>query len=132
MKYIALTGRILFSLIFLMSSFNHFSAQTIAYAGSQGVPLASVLVPLAGVIELIGAISIITGYKAKWGTWLIILFLIPVTFTLHKFWGIPDPMMQQMQMAMFMKNIALIGGALLITYFGAGPLSIDARNSKTI
>jgi putative oxidoreductase len=46
---------------------------------------------------------------------------------MHKFWGITDPMMQQMQMVMFMKNLAMLGSALLITQFGSGPWSLDAR-----
>jgi putative oxidoreductase len=46
---------------------------------------------------------------------------------MHKFWGITDPMMQQMQMVMFMKNLTMLGGALLITQFGSGPWSLDAR-----
>jgi putative oxidoreductase len=46
---------------------------------------------------------------------------------MHKFWGITDPMMQQMQMVMFMKNLAMLGGALLITQFGSDPWSLDAR-----
>jgi putative oxidoreductase len=46
---------------------------------------------------------------------------------MHKFWTITDPMMKQMQMAMFMKNISMLGGALLITWFGSGPLSIDDK-----
>ncbi len=127
MKYTVLTGRILFSLIFVLSAPHHFQAGTIGYAASAGVPLASVLVPLSGIIELIGGLSILLGYKTKIGAWFIIIFLIPVTFALHKFWGIPDPMIAQMQMAMFMKNIALLGGALIFTYFGAGPLSLDNK-----
>jgi putative oxidoreductase len=46
---------------------------------------------------------------------------------MHKFWGITDPMMQQMQMVMFMKNLAMLGGALLVSQFGSGPWSLDAR-----
>lgn len=127
MKYAVLAGRILFSLLFLMSGFGHFSAAPVAFASASGVPAASILVPLSGVIEILGAISIIIGYKAKWGAWLIVLFLLPVTFLMHKFWTVTDPMMQQMDMAMFMKNLGLAGAALLIAYFGAGPLSIDNR-----
>ncbi len=106
----------------------HFKPETAAYAASAGVPMASVLVPLSGVIAILGALSIILGFKAKMGAWLIILFLVPVTFWMHKFWGITDPMAMQMQMSMFMKNIALIGGALIISYFGAGPMSLDNRS----
>jgi len=125
MKYSALIGRILFSLIFIFSGISHFAAGTIAYATYAGVPMASFLVPLSGVIALAGGLSIALGYKAKIGAILIVIFLLPVTFTMHKFWGITDPMMAQMQMAMFMKNIALTGGALVIAAFGSGPLSVD-------
>jgi putative oxidoreductase len=125
-----LLGRFFFALIFLLSGPNHFSKQTIAYAASQGVPLASVAVPLSGLIALIGGLSILLGYRAKIGAWLIVLFLVPVTFMLHKFWGISDPTMAQMQMIMFMKNVSMLGGALLISQFGAGPFSLDARRSR--
>jgi putative oxidoreductase len=127
MRAIPLIGRIFFALIFLQTAFNHFSGKTIAYAASQNVPLASVLVPLSGVLAIVGGASIVLGYKARLGAWLIVLFLIPVTFMMHKFWAITDPMMKQMQMAMFMKNISMLGGALLITWFGSGPLSVDAQ-----
>ena len=70
------------------------------------------------------------GYRAKTGAWLIVLFLVPVTLMMHKFWTVHDPVMAQTQMAMFMKNVALLGAALLITQFGAGPLSLDARRSQ--
>jgi putative oxidoreductase len=113
-----------------MAGFGHFSQQSIGYAASQGVPMASILVPLSGVLALFGALSILLGYRAKLGAWLIVLFLIPVTFAMHKFWTVTDPMMMQMQMAMFMKNLSMLGGALLITQFGTGPLSLDAKRSR--
>jgi putative oxidoreductase len=127
MKFIPLIGRIFFSLIFLMTAFNHFSGKAIAYAASQNVPFASVLVPASGIIATLGALSILLGYRARLGAWLIVLFLVPVTFMMHNFWAIADPMMRQMQMAMFLKNISMLGAALMITYFGSGPLSIDNK-----
>src|ERR1700756_4363917 len=127
---LVLMGRFFFALIFLMSGANHFSKQTIGYAASQGVPLASIAVPLSGLLAIIGGLSILLGYRAKIGAWLIALFLIPVTLMMHKFWAVSDPMMAQMQMIMFMKNVAMLGGALLISQFGAGPLSLDARRSR--
>ncbi|MGN6294062.1 MAG: DoxX family protein [Chitinophagaceae bacterium] len=130
MKLIVLIGRILFSFIFLESGFNHFSAESIAYATSQNVPASSFLVPASGVLAIVGSISIILGYKARTGAWLIVIFLIPVTMMMHNFWTIADPMMKQTQMAMFLKNISMLGGALLIAYFGAGPFSIDAWRKK--
>jgi putative oxidoreductase len=115
----------LFVVIFLMSGPRHFLGQTIAYAASQGVPLASISVPFSGVLALAGGLSILLGYRAKIGAWLIVLFLAVVTPLMHKFWGVTDPMMYQMQFIMFMKNVSMIGGALLITQLGSGPWSLD-------
>ena len=123
---VVILGRLCFALIFLMSGFTHFAKQTIGFAASQGVPMASVLVPASGLLAFFGALSILLGYRAKLGAWLIVVFLIGVT-PMHKFWGITDPMMQQMQVVMFMKNITMLGGALLITQFGSGPWSLESR-----
>jgi len=120
-----LLGRLLFVLIFLMSGFTHFAKQTIGFAASQGVPLASVLVPASGLLAAVGGLSVLFGYRARLGGWLIAIFLIGVT-PMHKFWGLSDPMIEQMQMVMFMKNLAMIGGALLISQFGSGPWSLDS------
>jgi len=126
MRYIALAGRVLYSAIFL-TTFTHFSPQAIGFAAQQGVPAAGLLVPLSGVIALAGALSILLGYRARIGAWLIVLFLVPVTHMLHNFWAVADPMMHQMQQAMFLKNVSMLGAELLISQLGAGPLSLDAR-----
>jgi putative oxidoreductase len=126
---VVLLGRLLFVLIFLEFGPNHFSKPTIAFAASQGVPFAWFAVPSAGVLALAGGLSILLGFHAKIGASLIALFLIPVTFMMHKFWTIQDAGMSQMQMVMFMKNLAILGGALMISQFGAGPISLDAWRS---
>jgi putative oxidoreductase len=120
-------GRLLFAVIFIMSGPRHFMSQTIAYAASQGVPIASIAVPFSGVLAFVGGLSILLGYRAKLGAWLIVLFLLGVTPMIHKFWAVTDPMMYQMQLVMFMKNVSMLGGALLITQLGSGPWSLDAR-----
>lgn len=127
MKYQVLFGRILFSLIFVFAGLTHFSSDVIGYAASQGVPLASIAVPFSGVVALLGGLSVATGYRARWGALLLVLFLVPVTASMHRFWAVADPVAAQMELAMFMKNISILGGALFIAYFGAGPLSLDAR-----
>ncbi len=124
---IVFLARLLFVLIFIMSGPRHFLSQTIAYAASQGVPMASIAVPFSGVLAFVGGLSIVLGYRAKLGAWLIVLFLVGVTPMIHKFWVVTDPMMYQMQFVMFMKNVSMLGGALLITQFGSGPWSLDAR-----
>jgi putative oxidoreductase len=124
---VALLGRVLFALIFLMAAPMNFSGKTIAFAASQGVPLASISVPLSGIIALAGGLSILLGYRARLGAWLIVLFLAAVTPMLHNFWTVADPIMHQMQFIMFMKNLSMLGGAIFISQVGAGPWSLDAR-----
>jgi len=127
MNYLVLLGRVLYVAIFILAAPGHFSAGTIGYAASHGVPLASIAVPLSGMIALAGGLSILLGYRARWGAWLIVLFLVPVTIIMHNFWAVTDPNAAQMQQIMFMKNLSMLGAALMITHFGSGPLSLDDR-----
>lgn len=120
-------GRALFAAIFVSAGIGHFGAESIGYAAAAGVPFASILVPASGVLSLLGGLSILVGYRARLGALALIAFLIPVTVAMHPFWSITDPMMQQMHQVMFFKNLGLLGGALLIGHFGAGPYSVDAR-----
>lgn len=124
--YLALAGRQLFSVIFIIASAGHFTAGTVALAAQQGVPAAGLLVPVSGLIALAGGLSLLFGYRARLGAWLLVLFLVPVTLTMHNFWAMSDPIMFQTQLALFMRNVALLGGALLIARVGSGSLSLDA------
>ena len=130
MKYTVLAGRILFAFIFIMAATGHFSKETIAFSAAQGVPLASIAVPLSGITMLLGGLSVAAGFRAKWGAWILFLTMVPVTFMMHKFWNITNPMMQKMDMVMFMKNISIMGASLIVAYFGSGPASLDAVLDK--
>lgn len=125
MRYLVPIGRLLFAAIFILGSLGHFSAKDVAYAAAQGVPMANVLVPLSGVMALLGGVSILLGFQTKIGAWLIIAFLVPVTLMMHNFWAVKDPAMAQIQQIMFLKNTSMLGGAIIIAYFGAGPCSVD-------
>jgi putative oxidoreductase len=127
MKYLVVLGRLCYSAIFIMAGPAHFTNADIAYGASQGVPLASIAVPLSGVIALLGGLSILAGYKARYGAWLLVLFLVPVTVMMHNFWAITDPVAKSMQQIMFMKNLSMLGAAMLIAYFGSGPLSVENK-----
>jgi putative oxidoreductase len=127
MPYLVLLGRVLYAMIFIVAAPGHFARGHIDYAAAAHVPLPSIAVPLSGIIALVGGLSVLVGYKARWGAWLLVLFLVPVTVMMHNFWSVTDPAAAQMQQANFLKNVSLIGAALLIAYFGAGPLSFDSR-----
>jgi putative oxidoreductase len=125
MEYLVLAGRILYAAIFVMAGPNHFTAGSIRYGAGKKVPLAKFSVPLSGIIAFIGGVCILLGYDAKFGAWLIVVFLLPVTYMMHDFWTVDDPMQRLVQRVHFMKNLALLGAALQIAWFGSGPLSLD-------
>ena len=128
MKYsnlVSLFGRQLFSIIFILSSAGHFKPSMVEYAAQHGVPFPGLLVPLSGIVALAGGLSVLLGYQTRLGAWLLTLFLIPVTLMMHNFWAAPDARAFAVESALFLRNVALLGGALLIGHFGGGPLSLD-------
>ncbi|HWY42896.1 MAG TPA: DoxX family protein [Candidatus Sulfotelmatobacter sp.] len=125
MRYLYPSGRILFALIFVTAAPRHFTHEGIQHAADLSVPLAGLLVPISGVMALAGGLSVAFGYKTKWGAWLLVGFLVPVTFMMHAFWRLQDPSMIHVQQAMFAKNLSMLGAALLLTQFGGGPISFD-------
>jgi putative oxidoreductase len=124
MKYIFLLGRILFSSIFIIRGFCHFTQNAMEHAISVSLPMPSILVPLSGILSLIGGVSLLLGYKARLGAWILIVFLIPVTYFMHQYWTGTDMFSTMMHQFCFMKNVSLIGTCLMLTYFGSGPLSL--------
>lgn len=127
LRYAVPIGRALFSCIFLLSALGNFTSQAIDYATSRGVPMASTLVPLSGVLLLLGGLSVALGFKTRIGAALLALTLIPVTFMMHRFWLETDTQVRMIEQIMFLKNLSMLGGAILLFYFGSGPISIDER-----
>jgi len=76
------------------------------------------------VLEIGGSLSLILGFRAKLGAVALLFFLIPATLIFHNFWAF-EGAERQGQMINFMKNVAMIGGLLLVLAFGPGRLSFD-------
>jgi len=123
-RWLPLIGRLLFAFIFLAAAPRHFTGEGISHAGSLGVPFANFFVPLSGILAIAGALLVIFGFHAKWGAWMLVLFLVPVTLGMHRFWKIADEGQRHIQLAMFMKNISMLGGALLLAHHGPGAFSL--------
>ncbi|WP_027420566.1 DoxX family protein [Crocinitomix catalasitica] len=120
-KYINRIGRVLFSLIFIASGLSKIGDwdKTISYMENHNMVFTSFFLVIAILFQVIGGLSIITGFKTKIGTVLLLIFMIPVTFIFHDFWNYPietelEMMAQQVEMVSFMKNITIIGALLLI------------------
>jgi putative oxidoreductase len=119
MDIVFLMGRILFVLVFLFSgSTIHLlqAKQGIAYARMYGVPAPEVTVPLTGLMAVLGGLSVVFGIWGDLGALLLVAFLLPVAFYMHAFWKETDPQQKANQMAHFMKNISMVGGALALFY----------------
>jgi putative oxidoreductase len=130
MRILFPVARVLFAVIFIAAAPRHFTHEGIQHATDLGVPLASLLVPVSGIMAIIGGLSIALGWNARWGAWILAAFLIPVTAMMHAFWRLADPTAFHIQQAMFMKNLSMLGAALLMTQFGAGGISIDERKQR--
>lgn len=94
-------------------------------AGSMGVPMSTMVVPIWGILAFLGGVSILLGYYTRVGAWLLIIFLIPVTFYMHPFWIANTDYSRVMENYCFWKNLSLMGAALMIAYLGSGPLSLS-------
>ena len=127
-----LIGRILFSMIFLMSGFGHFAnADDMAgYAASRGVPAPKASVILSGVVILAGGLSVLLGVWMEIGVWLLFFFLIASAFMIHTFWKMDDPMQSQTERAMFMKNLSMAGACMFLYWMvqvhGYGPFTLGS------
>ena len=124
----ALIGRILLTILFIKSGWGKIEGfeQTAGMMASKGLPMAEVLLVITIFLELVGGLLIVIGYKARWAALGLALWLIPVTLLFHKFWGIPaDQVMNQTNH--FFKNVAILGGMLMVFAFGPGRYSLDAR-----
>lgn len=111
-----LIGRLLLGGYFIFSGFNHFSnlSMMAGYAQSKAVPSPKAAVAFSGLLLLIGGLSILLGVYPTVGTIALALFLIPVTFMMHAFWKVQDPMARMGEMVNFTKNLALLGATLML------------------
>ncbi|HEY6912126.1 MAG TPA: DoxX family membrane protein [Myxococcales bacterium] len=108
-------GRILLGLYYLVTGImDVVNYRMLAgYAASKGVPAAEAAVILAHLLLVLAGFCFLTGWKPPLGVAAVVVFLIPVTFTMHAFWAETAPQMKQMQMINFTKNMALLGSALM-------------------
>ncbi|MGH2952743.1 MAG: DoxX family protein [Solirubrobacterales bacterium] len=130
MEIVFLIGRVLFGLLFLASGLTvHMSRQGVEYARMYNAPAPELMVPLSGVAIIAGALSVMLGVWADLGALILAAFVISIAPIMHAYWKEEDPQMKATQQAMFMKNIALGGAALIVFYAynqlqGAADLSI--------
>ena len=123
-----LIGRVLLSIIFLLSGTMklmgwHMMAGMMA---SKGFPMASVMLAGAIIVEILGSLCVLLGFKARIAAFIMFLYLIPTTFVFHNFWAMQGAARLDNEMN-FLKNLAIMGGLLMVSAYGPGRLSIDGE-----
>jgi putative oxidoreductase len=122
-----LIGRILISAIFIFEAIDGimFAEKTKSTMAEYGINWQQDLLLYASIVALvIGAVMLLIGYRIRFGVWLLLIYWLPVTFIVYSFWN--DPVStQRLHAILFMKNIAIAGGLLMIAAHGGGKYSIQ-------
>ena len=125
---LALIGRLLLALLFLPAGISKIGgfAGTVGYITSKGMPLPTVAAAIAIIVEVGGGLALIAGFGTRWAALALAVFTFIASFFFHNYWGVPagQAMVQQL---MFFKNIAVVGGLLVLAAHGAGAWSLDAK-----
>lgn len=127
---LALVGRLLLVLLFLPAGFSKIAgfAGTVGYIGSKGLPMPALGAAIAIVVEVGGSLALIAGLRTRVAALALAVFTLVATFVFHNFWGVPADQVMVQQL-MFYKNIAVIGGLLVLAAHGAGAWSVDAKRN---
>jgi putative oxidoreductase len=126
-------GRVLLALMFILAGFNKLAniEGTAGYIASGGLPMATALAVVVGLLELLGGIAIAIGFQARWAALALGLFTLLATVLFHRFWAVPAEQ-AFVQQLMFMKNLSVAGGLFIVAALSAGPASMDARRTPRL
>ena len=119
---LTLAARLLFTQLFFLSGVTHFTnIEGYVALMNDAIPYREFWVLVSGVVELTGAAMILFDWRPRLGAWLIVLFLLPVTITVHGYEMLyaEEAAWRAIQQASFLKGFALVGAALFITQVGA-------------
>lgn len=127
-KYGSLGARLALAAIFVHGGWSKLGALdgTAAFIASKGLPAAELGALFAALLELGGGLAIALGLATRWAALALALFLVPTTWFFHNPFGL-EAAAAQMQWIQVYKNVAIAGGLLAFTAFGAGPLALEAR-----
>lgn len=130
-KYLPLIGRICLAWLYVPAGWGKIAgfSGTVGYVASAGLPFPPAMVVIAILIELVGGLALLVGYKARWAAAALALFTIVAALGFHNYWTMP-PEKAGMQKINFDKNIAIFGGLLFVVAFGAGRFSIDESRGE--
>lgn len=123
---LALIGRICIAALFLWAAWGKLMGWegTVAYMASHQMPAIWFFLPAAVFLQVVGSLLVLTGFKARWGAWMLILFIIPAALIFHDYWHL-EGKARLTEQIMFMKDVGTLGGLLLLAAFGPGKYAFD-------
>ena len=125
-----LAGRILIAVLFLPAGIGKITgfAGTVAYIASAGLPVPSLAAVVALCVEIVGSLALLSGFCTRIAALVLAVFTLVASFAFHDYWAVPAAQ-QFVTQLLFFKNIAVIGGLLILAASGAGAWSLDARRA---
>lgn len=125
---LSLVGRVLLALMFLVGGVDKIMGLegTIKYAQTNGVPMANIAIYIAIVIEIGMGLLLVAGFKTRWAAMVLIVFIVATEFFFHQYWNM-EGAPRNFNRIVFYKNLAVLGGMLMLIVAGPGRYSIDAR-----
>ncbi|HWP10584.1 MAG TPA: DoxX family protein [Ramlibacter sp.] len=125
---LALIGRLLIAYLFVPAGWGKIAgfAGTAGYIASKGLPLPELAAALSIAVELGLGLLVLVGWRTRWAALGLAIFVAVITPMFHAYWSVPEAQ-QMMQKISFDKNVAIVGGLLLLVGFGAGRWSIDGK-----
>ena len=126
----ALIGRILIAALFIPAGISKIGGfeGTVGYIASVGLPLATLGAVIAILVEVLAGAALLVGYRTKQAALVLALFTLAATVLFHNFWAMPADQ-AFMQQLMFMKNIAVVGGLLVIAALGGGAWAVQREQA---
>lgn len=125
---LVLIGRILIAFMFMQSGYGKLVdlSGTAGYIASGGLPNSTALAAVTGIFELVAGLFILIGFKGRWTALVLAAFTLVAGILYHAYWSAPADQQLVVQL-LFTKNLAIVGGLLVIAALGTGPVSVDAR-----
>ena len=125
--FFILLGRICIGSVFLWSSYGRLKnwSATLAYMKAKGIPQLSIVLPTSLVLKTIGSLLILFGWMTSLGALLLLVVLVPSAMKLHPFWLVKHGNERAMEQLFFMKDIAVIGGLLILLAVGGGHFGVS-------
>lgn len=130
--YGALVGRVMLASVFIVTGLERIDQWTpsVAYLSDKGIPGVPILLGVALAVQFLAAALVIIGFKARASALVLALLTIPATWIFHSYWSYSPGIEQQMQALLFLKNLAILGGLIVVACLGPGPIVVRVGRSR--